>query len=243
MKIAKYCGAKIAIYSNGLGPLSPGASRKIVPLLMSADHVSMRDGESYDFCLENGIDAVRVADPAFSLEQGKAANERGGYFIVVPKKEKDTSVSDICGFTEYVRSKYGLSPVFAAMYSSQDKSFCKKLAKKCGGLLIEDGASDYGVMSSYLGGAEFVVASRLHALVCACGVSCPMISVGGGKLSSFMNDIGMSDQAVSSFENACEAVERVMKENEELRSSLKETSVRMKAVSKEELERISDMMK
>lgn len=243
LKLAKYCGAKIAIYSNGLGPLSPGASRRIVPLLKSADHVSIRDGESYDFCLENGIDAVRVADPAFSLEQRKTANERGGYFVVVPKKEKDADEADICRFTEYVRSKYGLSPVFAAMYSSQDKLFCKKLAKKCGGILIEDGASDYEVMSSYLGGAEFVVASRLHALVCACAVSCPMISVGGGKLSSFMNDIGMGGQAVSSFENAREAVGCVMKENEEIRASLKKASARMRSLAEEELGRISNMMK
>ena len=243
LRLAKHCGAKIAVYSNGLGPLSTGASRRIVPLLKGAEHVSMRDGESYDFCIKNGIDAIRVADPAFSLEKRRSANERSGYFIVVPKKERDTDESDIYNFTEYVRLNYGFTPVFAAMYSSEDKSLCQRLAKKCKGVLLENGASDYGIMSSYLGGAEFVVASRLHALVCACTVSCPMISVGAGKLSSFMSDIGMSKCAVSSFGGAREIVDPVVKSSEEIRASLKEASARMKDLSEKELERISDMMK
>ena len=111
------------------------------------------------------------------------------------------------------------------------------------GVLLENGASDYGIMSSYLGGAEFVVASRLHALVCACTVSCPMISVGAGKLSSFMSDIGMSKCAVSSFGGAREIVDPVVKSSEEIRASLKEASARMKSLAENELERISDMMK
>lgn len=230
--LAKRLGAKILIYANGLGPLSASAARRVVPYLNGACHVSMRDGGSYEFCRRNGINAILSADPAFLLKGSAPVPERGGYFVVAPKKTGAVEFDELCLLINKIQSERGLRPLIATMYFAEDKRFCRAVAEKTGALLIDDGITDYGILTAAVAGAEFVISARFHALICACSVSCPMISVGSEKNASFLKDAGLGYCAVNSYVGVYDAVDKIMKNGESIRASLSSVSEKMRALAK-----------
>ncbi|MBQ0126320.1 MAG: polysaccharide pyruvyl transferase family protein [Clostridiales bacterium] len=202
IRMAKKAGAKVMIYANGVGPLSDAAKKKVIPALECADYVSMREQKSYGFCAENGIDAVLSADPALMLECADAPCDRGGYFIVTPKKTSEAEEKNLCALIEKIKEKTSLTPVVAAMYPKQDRKFCLDIAKKVGGLMLDGGITDYGIVSRSMSGAEFVISARFHSLVAALAEKCPMIAVGDEKLGAFMESVGLGEYYFASYKDA-----------------------------------------
>jgi len=243
LKTASKLGAKTLIYSNGIGPIGAASSRKIVPYLKDAASVSMRDGGSYEFCTSHGVDAHLSADPALMLKIGFTPKTRGGYFLVTPKKGDKKEFDDLCGFIDDTSEKYGIRPVIATMYSDEDAAYCRKIAKKTGALMIENGITDYGILYTTLCGAEFVISERLHSLICACSAHCPMISVKNGKGSALMRDLKLEYCIADSYEKAWPVLDTVMKNADKIRSSLEESEKRMRSLAEREADNIVGFIK
>lgn len=243
LKTARRLGAHTLIYANGLGPLSTEAIRRVTPYLADADYVSMRDNGSFEFCRRNGINAILAADPAFMLKGKESADTRGGYFIVAPRETGDEEFEYLCRAVTDIQNEYGYRPVVAAMYSAEDEKFCKKLAQKTGALLLEDGITDYGILSTAAAGAELVISARLHALICACAAACPMISVGSEKNASFMRDIGLGHSAVKSYKDVFEITDTVLKNSGAIRQSLAASAEKMRAMAKFDVSAVAEKIK
>ncbi|MBR0235799.1 MAG: polysaccharide pyruvyl transferase family protein [Clostridia bacterium] len=242
LKCAGRLGAKVIVYANGIGPLSVDGAKDAVPVLSGAEYVSMRDKASLDFCLEHGIDAKLTADPAFSLDHGVIPHVRGGYFVVAPKKTDDDGFAALCGAVRRLSEKYSLRPVIAAMYSAQDAAFCRRVAIETGALLLEDGITDYGILTTAVAGAEFVLSARFHALVCAAAVGCPMISVGSEKNASLLRDLGFSWCAVRSYSEVVDVICRVLDSSGEIRAAVSARAKDMRAAAICEVDTIAGMM-
>ena len=129
------------------------------------------------------------------------------------------------------------------MYSAEDAKFCKKLAQKTGALLLEDGITDYGILSTAAAGAELVISARLHALICACAAACPMISVGSEKNASFMRDIGLGHSAVKSYKDVFEITDTVLKNSAAIRQSLAASAEKMRAMAKFDVAAVAEKIK
>ena len=230
------------VYANGIGPLSVKGAKEAVSALAGAASVSMRDGASLGFCLEHGINAHLTADPAFSLEHGFVPRVRGGYFVVAPKKTGREEYDLLRRVVKTTAEKYGLRPVVAAMYSAQDANFCKKLAKDTGALLLENGITDYGILTTAIAGAEFVISARFHALICACSVSCPMIAVGSEKNAALLRDIGLSWCAVKTYDAVPAVLGKMWDKRENIRESLHDKVGNLRAMAINETDEISKII-
>ena len=242
LKCAKKLGAKVIIYANGIGPLSVEGAKAAVPVLAEAEYVSMRDGTSLGFCVEHGINAHLTADPAFSLDRGFIPSARGGYFVVAPKKTGGEEYGELCRAVCQTAKRFSLRPVIAAMYSAQDAAFCRKLAKDTGALLLENGITDYGILTTAVAGAEFVISARFHAIVCACSVGCPMISVGSEKNAALLSDLGISWCAVRSYSEVLSAAEKLYEGSDTVRAVLDEKARNFRALAIKETEAIAKMI-
>lgn len=216
IKAAKKAGARVIIYANGIGPVSDKSMGRVMAALRLADRVSIRERGSLELCLKNGIDAVLTSDAAFSLGIAPQRDDRGGYFVITPKRGSDDELSSLCDVICKIRDRHGLTPVVAAMYPKQDGAFCKKISERTGALMLEDGITDYGIVSDFVRGAEFVISSRFHTLVCSAAVGCPMIGVGGGKIFGIMSDLGVSRFAVGSFDDVPTAADEIMRSRGEI---------------------------
>ena len=243
LKTARRLGVKTVVYSNGIGPISAASSRKVVPYLKDAVSVSMRDTGSYEFCMSHGVDARLSADPAFMLKIGFTPKSRGGYFLVTPKKNDVKGFDTLCELILDVSEKYDLKPVIAAMHSDEDAAYCRRLAKKTGALMIENGITDYGILYTTLCGAEFVISERLHSLICACSAHCPMISVQNGKGSSLLKDLKLEYCIADSYEKVGQALDALMKNADKIRASLAESEMKMRSLAEREADIIAGFLK
>lgn len=239
IRTAKRVGARVLIYANGLGPLSDKNMPRVMSALNGADRVSIRERDSFELCRKHGINAVLTADPAFSLGTADKCAKRGGYFVIAPKNSADDEFEKIARIATMIKEKHRLTPVFAAMYPKQDGDLCARLANKTGGLMLEDGITDYGIISRFVDGAEFVISSRLHALVCSAAAGCPMIGVGGGKILGLMREMGVSSFASDSFDDVLPLVDKIILSRDEISKTITQNAKKAEEASIKEIEAIT----
>ncbi len=267
MNMAKRMNLKLMLYSNGLGPLrSEFGRRATADILSKADYISLREEESLELAktLSANNELRLTADPAFLLEPSsdewlrhimKREGIEGKFFVASIKDgnnfdgnaTEDTAIDIFAGEIRTIAEKYGMTPIFIPMYPSRDNAITDRLAKKCCCGKIVRGLTASELLG-LLGGAEFVIGTRLHMLIFAASAGVPMLGISyDPKINGFMSYIGEGDRildirAPKSGELVA-AIDRLMADSNEVRTKLSETSESMRALAREDCDAVSTVMK
>ncbi len=196
LHMAKKNGMKIAVFANGIGPITREKNKKRVQdALHLADSISLRDHSSLAFCREKcpKTKLRLVFDPAIQTEKSPIESiPNEAFFVVIPKKTIPDSTELLKKTILHIRKTYGLRPVMLSLFEAQDGVYARTLADEVGAevMTFADASSCVALLSR----ATCLLSARLHGLVYATAASCPMFAVSDdSKLLSYMETIGMGE--------------------------------------------------
>ena len=183
IKLAMWCGAKVMVYANGIGPLEYNKNRiDCKNLLEKVDVITLRDEMSLEELKNIGIerDVTVSADPAFSLNPtDDGIKEDNPYFVVSVRKWKglpDDFADKLGKVCREINEKYKITPVFVPMQSWMDMDLSVEVAAKCGGK-VTPAFSDVENLIEYIKNSQFVLGMRLHALIYSLSVNVPLVAL------------------------------------------------------------------
>lgn len=183
IKMALLRGAKVMIYSNGIGPLKNRRNRAdCVKFLNRVDKITLRDENSYKELADMGVkkEISVTADPAFSLEfnpDAKASEKP--YFVVSLRKWKrlpKNFVENIASACKKINAEFGYEPIFIPMQNKLDMDILKATASACGGKIAK-GAESIEDLIGCIKNSRFVIGMRLHSLIYALNANVPVIAL------------------------------------------------------------------
>lgn len=228
IKIAKDCGAKVIVYANGIGPVSESKKESVTNLLKSADYISVREGQSFDYCFENEIPANLTADPVFLGNIPELPADYSNCFVFAPRRIKNEDIPKACEVLKLVKKKFGLNPVIIPMHPSQDMDTCKKIASLIGGTCQNLRHYGFGALLSIVKSSEFVITSRYHAIIASVIAGRIVIANGDEKNASIMKELGIAEYMFDSYEDLPRIINAAITRNGIItaRTSLKRDSFR-----------------
>ncbi len=220
LSLARKLGCRTYVYANGIGPIKHESNKKLASRAVSAaDSVSVRDAGSRDELIALGVDHKKIrvsADPAFTIKS--AAKEKiakligdagiaGDYFIVSVRpllvrggesvgdeKENRAVIEKISAACVEISRKYSLTPVLVPMQLSADAGVCESIEEnlaQCGVTSVTYKPRLASELMGVLRGAEFSIAMRLHTIIFASSVGCPVIGISyDPKVDSMMTELG-----------------------------------------------------
>ena len=191
--ICRKANSRIAVFSNGIGPLARAASKQAAnEIFESADYISFREPRSLYFYYSEleadvgaslGADTVLLCEPR-ETELARELRPKNEYIVICPRggqNERDTA--SLCEFALELK-KNGITPVYLPMDEIQDSSLCALLANGdvvCSGL----GGSE---CASLIRGALATVGGRLHSAVLSASVGTPFVAYDSdGRIEAFIS--------------------------------------------------------
>jgi len=216
--LARAQGLPVMWYAQGLGPLHTRAARAFVArAATSSQAVTWRDPDSARLAYEIGVRApahLVVPDPAYALtpasrDEAQAELERYGlapgrrYLAVCPRPWLGrTGYLEALGRSlEKAGAALDLEILLAPFHEVQDPPVCDTLAARpalAGRAHVLPPVSDPTVLAALLGGAEAVVAMRLHSGILAATAGTPAVVIDyDPKTKAFADQTGQSRWAVS----------------------------------------------
>lgn len=184
-------------YAQGLGPLHTRMAKRLVALAGSASQVvTWRDRESAGLAYAAGVRSrtqMVVPDPAYAIEP--ASPEAAGEWLTfagVPKGARYLAVcprywvrrggylENLGEVVETARAALDLEVVFICFHEVQDLPVCEDLAGRpglSGHSYVLTPAASPALLSAVLGGAELVVAMRLHSGILAAVAGTPAVVI------------------------------------------------------------------
>lgn len=195
--MARAVGLPVMWYSQGLGPLHTRYARLLVGAAGSASQlVTWRDQASARLAYELDVRApvqLVVPDPAYALdparvEDGQAELARCGltpgvrYLTVCPRPwlGRTAYLASLGEALEKVGAVLDLEIVLVPFHESQDPPVCDALAGRPGlGGRVHSlpPVASPAVLAAVLGGAELVVAMRLHSGILAATAGVPAVTI------------------------------------------------------------------
>ena len=148
MRLAKFCGAKVMLYANGIGPISKKRNIRCVKNVVNkTDLVTLRERNSraeLQGILDENVPVFVTADPVYALENGDRASvdeairnsgiPDGAEFFIIALREWKYSDKEIeakiAEFADAVSQKYGIIPLVVPMQDIYDKEISKRIAMK-----------------------------------------------------------------------------------------------------------------
>jgi len=181
IRIARFLGARVFIYANGIGPL---CNRKRVETALRCAHaISVRDLDSFYAVLAMGIAPDKVtlsADPIFLLRpdiSGACPFPYGkNYFVVSLRTCCNGEIEESILVNACKKLKEtGLEAVFVSMQDSFDMDLCTRVCRACGGVMAENMTAS--AFAEFLSGAQFVISMRLHCILMAALSGTPAVAL------------------------------------------------------------------
>lgn len=280
MRMAKAARSKVFVFANGIGPIKHESNKKLTARVISqADSVSVRDADSVAELVAIGVaeDKIRQsADPAFALEPVSPERSRehiaelgvsGGYFAVSVRPltirggesiggeaENRAIIEKITESSLAVAEKYGITPVLVPMQTSADTWICDEIVgrlKSVGVDAVTYSPRTAAELMGVLAGAKFAIAMRLHVVVFASSVGCPVIGVSyDPKVESMMRGLGQEYcaklQRDAVEENLASDIIRyadeVLENGDEIRRALREKAERMREASQSDINAVGNLI-
>ncbi|MFH0915345.1 MAG: polysaccharide pyruvyl transferase family protein [bacterium] len=195
--MARAAGLPVMWYSQGLGPLRTRSARLLVEAAGSVSQlVTWRDPDSARLAYELDVRApvqLVVPDPAYALdparaEDGRAELARCGltpgarYLVVCPRPwlGRTAYLASLGEALEKAGAVLDLEIVLVPFHESQDPPVCDELARRpgfAGRAHSLPPVASPAVLAAVLGGAELVVAMRLHSGILAATAGAPSVTI------------------------------------------------------------------
>lgn len=266
MRLAKFCGAKVMLYANGIGPISKKRNIRCVKNVVNkTDLVTLRERNSraeLQGILDENVPVFVTADPVYALENGDRASvdeairnsgiPDGAEFFIIALREWKYSDKEIeakiAEFADAVSQKYGIIPLVVPMQDIYDKEISKRIAMKinsrCGQL--ECGLPPKTMMG-IVGRAKFVVGMRLHTLIYAVKNSVPAIALDyDPKVDAVMESVGQGFSIKVEnidVEKLRSLADEIIANREEICSQLYEKSQQYNVLAEKNVEMAIDLLK
>lgn len=257
--LAKFCGAKVMLYANGIGPVNKKINRRLVKaVLKKVDYITLREESSkkeLERIVSRQVKCMVTADPVFAAEledddEANVAIQRAGIgenekFFVVSVREWDTLEDEfenkICEFCDWVYQKYNVKPFVIPMQSIQDANISEEIETY---ISVPHGVCRDGyspeIMMGIIRKAEFVVGMRLHTLIYAVKEGVPGIALDyDPKVAAVMKSIDLRySQKIEDVDvdKLCEFADEIMESRDELRGKIREKSQRFSELAKKNTE-------
>ena len=216
--MARSANVPVMWYAQGLGPLHTQAARRAVAAAGSVSQlVTWRDPDSARLAYEVGMRApvqAIVPDPAYALVPARhedalqllhqAGLEPGSRYVAVcprPWLGRTAYLENLGQALEDLVALSDLRVLFVPFHESQDPPVCDSLAARpafAGRALSLPAVTSAPLLAAVLGGAEAVVAMRLHSGILSATVGTPAVVVDyDPKTSAFAAQTGQSEWCVS----------------------------------------------
>lgn len=208
IRLAKFFGKKVFIYSQGIGPIDRAENRRATAkALRNADGIVVRDEKSAALLEEIGIPREKVvitADPVIRMKKPDKnvgaeilarAGVDGGKLTVgwaIRERHLDSAfVREVSEGIRYLKENYDAESVLIPFHYEEDRAVCTELAQRTGAkCLTEKYLSED--MLSIIGNMDVLVGVRLHSLIYAAIMGVPIIGVSyDPKCTAFLNSVGL----------------------------------------------------
>ena len=208
IRLAKFFGKKVFIYSQGIGPIDRAENRRATAkALRKADGIVVRDEKSAVLLEEIGIEHEKVvitADPVIRMKKpdknvGAEILTRvgvdGGKLTVgwaIRERHIDSAfVREVSESIRYLKENYDAESVLIPFHYEEDRTVCAEIAQRTGAkCLTEKYLSED--MLSIIGNMDVLVGVRLHSLIYAAIMGVPLIGVSyDPKCTAFLNSVGL----------------------------------------------------
>ena len=195
MRMAKFCGMKVMVYANGIGPIrNTKNKRRVKSALQLVDAITLRDGVSFKELEELHIrrDKMQVtADPAFALEavpeervseifKAEGIAEDKEYFALSVRESAENCmdfVERVASICDYAYEKYGLNPLIISM-QPKDKGISGRIKRMMKYNAAElNGSYNAVEILGVISRTKLVIGMRLHTLIYAATCGVPMLGL------------------------------------------------------------------
>lgn len=253
LKLSKYFGLKLMLYGNGIGPVLK--ERNLIraqKALELCDYISLRDPESLTEIKRLGVKNENIhvsVDPVFAikLEENQRTEDifkaegiqlSGKYFIVSVRMWRFNDPEfcrKMAEVIEGISRKYDIIPLYIQM-NPDDIIIIKDIAGRTeGNCGIIKKVYDISNIMALIGGAEFVISMRLHALIYAVSGGIPVIGLSyDPKVKSFIEYIKeeyyMDTASIDTYRLMTMADE-IMLDREKAAERIRTQAARLKSLS------------
>lgn len=261
LRMSKSCGMKLAVYSNGIGPVLNAVNlESISAVLSTCDSISMREKRSFELARSlcpNNKNIRLTFDPVL-LRESNGKNdiasalclEKGKYFVVSPREIDRFSMKKLADAVNSIAKKYGLRVVLIAMQRDEDLPVCRALAEDVPNSLVAGESMDLQGVLALLSDAVFLISSRLHTLICATSAVCPMMAYSEDvKLRSYLEYSAMDAMGIlpaadikSTPREIGDIADAVISHSEEIKARIKENLPTWRALAEYEFSEIINLI-
>ncbi|MBE6953693.1 MAG: polysaccharide pyruvyl transferase CsaB [Ruminococcaceae bacterium] len=210
IRLAHLAGAKVLLYSCGIGPFSSAANKKRTARTLNrcADAIVVRDGRSADELAAIGVTVppiIQGSDVAFSLTpemlgsaelpQELAALGRYVVFALRPWNADAQTAEVIAETAQRLWLEHGLASVFLGMERPKDLPLARTIAAKLTTPhLVLENITSFAAVYAVTTHAAAVVSMRLHAMIAAGLAGVPVVGISYDiKISGHLAHIGSLD--------------------------------------------------
>ena len=187
------CGCKPELLAAGIGPLhGESAIRHTVSLLNRCAAIELRDNDSLSYLTRLGVDPSLlslVPDPAFSLPppppsrlpfllQETGLSPDTSYFCVAVRssdKHAPYLLPRLTVAIRLIRQEHGAIPVFLPLDTHADLAATSRLSTDTQGKIARLREASDAI--AWLGGAQFSIGMRLHALIFSVMANIPTVGI------------------------------------------------------------------
>ena len=243
MRLSEIMKLKSMFYANGIGPISGEKDRHMVKnILEKTDVITLREEESLRFVRSMNLKNPNVfltADPVFCssyiddawicrLRKHFSIDPQKHYYAVSLRKFKSNRTENIQKMASVCREiyhQYGYLPIFVPMQPKKDEKTCRAVAKAAGFAYQQITGISGDETMGLIGGMEFVLSMRLHALMYACvSETVPIGVVYDSKVKAFIDtlDIPMVLDNSWTVEDALTCIHIAVLQKAELQKKIRE---------------------
>lgn len=264
-RLAHLLGKPVALYANGIGPVTrPGNRKRVKKAVEQAALVTLRDHSSAEELKKMGVDRSDIlvtADPVFHLEpEGEeradellsSAGLTGGEdFVAVSVRDwpnTDAFRRQLARLCDHMYRTYGLKVLFLVMQPSRDLEPTRQVQQymeepSC---VLETFCTPRELMA-VLGRAKLCLAMRLHMLIFAARMAVPAMGlVYDPKVESYLEELDLPAAGyVDSFdgEEAIRRADELMAHYDETLANLKEKSKQLACAAFENERLLLELLK
>ncbi|MDI6799561.1 MAG: polysaccharide pyruvyl transferase CsaB [Actinomycetota bacterium] len=196
--LAKMLGLKVAIYSQGVGPLNRVSARRFTRGAFSvADLITIRDVQSKELLEEIGVkkEIIVLADPVLGLDIPFEPPEKGEgkspYIGIAPRDWPGGDLQRLAELADRLISEEKADIILIPMKYPEDLIFAKEIEVRMTGRAEILDAPDPLATLKAISKLDFLIGIPLHSLVMAAKVKVPFLAIlYDPKVENFLKLVG-----------------------------------------------------